>query len=161
MAITRFGAELGAAGLTGAVAIAMAWNSMEFGIAWTDAGPDSGFFPFYISLILLFSSACIFLQACLKKVVLEKEILIEKQNIRPVVIFFVSLVIFAGLCFGLGMYVGTLLYLGAAAYWQGKLSPLKSLILAFGVTGVLYVCFEYFFMLPLPKGPILNALGIY
>lgn len=161
MVITRFRAELGAVGVTAAVAIAMAWNSMEFGIAWTDAGPDSGFFPFYISLILLFSSVCIFVQTCWKKIALEKEILIEKENVRPVLVFFLSLVAFAGVCYSLGMYVGTVLYLVAAARWQGELSWPKAVALAIGVTGVLYVCFEYFFMLPLPKGPILNYLGIY
>jgi putative tricarboxylic transport membrane protein len=60
----------------------------------------------------------------------------------------------------LGMYVSSMLLIAVFMMWLGKYSVWYTLPIAVGVPAVVYIVFERYFMIPLPKGPIEYWLGL-
>ena len=56
-AVRTRGPELAVAGFLLAIATLVITDSLRVGIGWADDGPRAGYFPFYIGLLLLASSA--------------------------------------------------------------------------------------------------------
>src|SRR5689334_5514478 len=50
--------ETAALAVTLAFALLMAWDNWRTGIRWESTGPQAGYFPFYVSVIL--AGACLF-----------------------------------------------------------------------------------------------------
>ena len=61
--LSRFAMEIGVALLTGAFGAAVCYGSVEAGTGWTDMGPDAGYFPFYIGLLIVLASLGVVAQA--------------------------------------------------------------------------------------------------
>jgi len=61
---------------------------------------------------------------------------------------------------GLGLYVSSAILIAVFMIWLGKYALPKALAVAIGVPVVTYVMFEKWFLVPLPKGPIENLLGL-
>jgi Na+(H+)/acetate symporter ActP len=59
----------------------------------------------------------------------------------------------------LGIYVASFLYIAAFMLWQGKYGWLPALGVSAGLPIVLFLVFEKWFLVPLPKGPIEHLLG--
>jgi hypothetical protein len=55
--------------------------------------------------------------------------------------------------------VASLIFIAAFMVWQGKYSYFKSIVVGSGISAALFVLFEVWFMLPLPKGFIHTWLG--
>jgi len=55
--------------------------------------------------------------------------------------------------------VAALIFIAAFMVWQGKYSYFKSIAVGFGISAALFVLFEIWFLLPLPKGFIETWLG--
>jgi hypothetical protein len=51
------------------------------------------------------------------------------------------------------------LFISSFMVWQGKYSLLKSGLVGLCVSGVLFLLFDVWFLLPLPKGPLETFLG--
>ena len=66
---------------------------------------------------------------------------------------------FTAAIFVLGIYVASLIFIAAFMVWQGKYSYSKSIVVGTGISAALFVLFEVWFMLPLPKGFIHTWLG--
>jgi hypothetical protein len=64
--LSRFAMEIGVALSTGAFGAAVCYGSIEAGTGWTDMGPDAGYFPFYIGLLIMFGSAANLITALVK-----------------------------------------------------------------------------------------------
>jgi putative tricarboxylic transport membrane protein len=60
----------------------------------------------------------------------------------------------------LGIYVSSMLLIAFFMMWLGKYNAWKTLPIAVGVPVVVYVVFERYFQIPLPKGPIEYWLGL-
>ncbi|MCD0503974.1 tripartite tricarboxylate transporter TctB family protein [Bordetella petrii] len=158
--ISRYAMEVVVACATAAAAVLIGWSSHELGIGWSDAGPESGYFPFYISVLLLLGS----LGSLARAVAMRRRLaqpFIAPGHAAAVAIFALTLLGLAVLCTVAGMYPAVAVYLAALTWWRGGLAPYKAAALGGGVAAFLFVAFEYAFQLPLPKGPLLNLLGIY
>ena len=60
----------------------------------------------------------------------------------------------------LGMYVSSGLLIGVFMKWLGRYSWPMVLAIAIGVPVITYVLFERWFLVPLPKGPLEDWLGL-
>jgi putative tricarboxylic transport membrane protein len=60
----------------------------------------------------------------------------------------------------LGMYVSSMLLIAVFMMWLGNYSAWKTLPIAVGVPAVVYIVFERYFQIALPKGPIEYWLGL-
>ena len=59
-----------------------------------------------------------------------------------------------------GLYLASIIFIGWFMRWLGKYSWLTVLAVAFGMPIVTYFIFERWFLVPLPKGPIEEWLGL-
>jgi putative tricarboxylic transport membrane protein len=60
----------------------------------------------------------------------------------------------------LGLYVSSLLLIAVFMKWLGRYGWALVAALAVGVPVAAYVMFEKWFLVPLPKGPIEDLLGL-
>lgn len=157
---SRFAVEACVALLTGVFGVAVAYGSIDAGAGWTDMGPDAGYFPLYIGLLIVFGSAMNLVYAFVKHRG-SGEIFVDTARFKVVLGFLLPLVAFAAVSTFLGLYVGTALYIAGAMCFQGRYKWWASLLAGVGVSLFFFVIFEIGFKVPLLKGPLEAFLGIY
>ncbi|PDT49605.1 tripartite tricarboxylate transporter TctB family protein [Sinorhizobium fredii] len=158
--ISRFTVELGVAALTGAFGVAVCYGSLDIGAGWTDMGPDAGYFPFYIGLLIAFGSLVNIAQAFIKHRG-TGEVFIDGGRAKVVASFLLPLIAFGAIAAWLGLYVGTALYIAATMLFQGRYKWWIALPAGIGVSAAFFLIFEIGFQVPLLKGPVEAWFGIY
>lgn len=123
MRIERRPAELAAAALTGALGIAAVWGSSELGAAWTTSGPEPGYFPFYVGLILIAASLGNAV-AALRARPAEETWLTPDQS-RRLIGFLIPLVVYVAATVWLGPYVASAAYAAFDARFRGGYRVLR------------------------------------
>lgn len=160
MVIKRIHMEILVACLTAIAGVVVAGGSIELGFGWTDSGPDAGYFPFYVGLLLALAG---FANAVWTVIVHrgETEVFLEQEQAMRLLGFFLPMAVFVAATLVLGLYVGAALYLFYVAWRQGKYNPLWAAALGIGFAVFLFVVFDVLFKVPLLKGPMEAFLKIY
>ncbi|MBI2771197.1 MAG: tripartite tricarboxylate transporter TctB family protein [Burkholderiales bacterium] len=135
-------------------------GSRALGSGWTSDGPGSGYFPFYIGLILCIAGAGTMFQALVGKN-RNTEIFVDSEQLKRVLQVLVPAVIYVLAVQFLGLYVASAIYIALFMIVLGKYSPLKSVIVALAVNVIFFFMFEVWFKVPLFKGELdpLRFLG--
>jgi putative tricarboxylic transport membrane protein len=141
--------------LLAAVAIA---GSLKVGIGWGAEGPKAGFFPFYISVIVLISCAVNLVQAV--REFTGREVFASWGQLRQVFSVVIPTTVYVFAVPILGMYMSSGLLIAVFMKWIGRYSWLIVAAIAIGVPIITYVMFERWFLVPLPKGPLEDWLGL-
>jgi len=132
------------------------WDAWRIGSGWTDEGPQSGYFPFYIGLLMNGAS----LINLLKALRANREIpFVSRTEIRLVLAIFLPSLVYVGVMQWVGLYVASAVFIAVFMRWQGKFSLLKSGLTGVIVSVILFAMFEIWFKVPLIKGPLEAALG--
>jgi hypothetical protein len=168
MDVRRLHVEIAMALVTGALGLAAVVGAVELGFGWEDGGPEPGYFPFWVGLILAGASVWNLVAAILRErqeseaaaaaaegPFLERESLVRlAQFIGPMLAFVVVTIL-------LGIYVGSTLYIAWSVWRHGghHLGIALGVGLAFAVA--LYLIFEVGFRVPLLKGPLEPLIGLY
>jgi hypothetical protein len=158
--LSRFSMEVVVAALTGIFGAAVCFEAKKAGTGWTEMGPDAGYFPFYIGLLIVAGSLANGVQAFLK-FRRSDEVFLDAHRFKVVATFLLPMVAFAVVSIWLGLYVGTALYIAGTMCFQGRYKWWISLLLGIGVSVFFFVVFEYGFQVPLLKGPVEAWFGIY
>jgi hypothetical protein len=153
------GPEVAVAALLLAIAILVITDSLRVGIGWADDGPRSGYFPFYIGLLLAISSGWV-LVAQLLRWRSDRSEFATRAQIGLVVSVLVPMVVYVGLIGLLGIYVASALLIGYFMLRHGKYKAKLALPVALGVPLFFFAVFEKWFLVPLPKGPFETWLGL-
>lgn len=132
------------------------WDSSRIGAGWGSEGPQSGYFPFYIGLLMNVASAVNLLLALKSS---KGESFVSKPAIKLVLAIFLPCLVYVAAMQWLGLYVASFIFIAVFMRWQGKFSVLKSVLTSLIVVVVLFVMFEIWFKVPLVKGPLEAALG--
>ncbi len=132
---------------------------MQVGIDWGVEGPKPGFFPFYISLFIIVSSIYNLAQA-VAWAASSSGLFSSWEQLRRVMSVVVPSTIYVALVPFLGMYVSSMLLIAVFMMWLGGYSIWKTLPIAVGVPVVVYIVFERYFQIALPKGPVEYWLGL-
>ncbi|HEX7127244.1 MAG TPA: tripartite tricarboxylate transporter TctB family protein [Thermodesulfobacteriota bacterium] len=138
------------------LAAVVVWDSYELGIAWGPGGPGSGFFPFWMGLIMIGCCLGIIAQALRRP---EGKPFIAREGIAPVLKVLGPAVGFVVLIQFVGLYVSAAVYLAVYMRWIGRHSwpTVAGVALAFAV--IAFFVFETWFLVPMPKGPVESWLG--
>jgi hypothetical protein len=142
--------------LAGAIVIV---DSLRVGITWAEDGPRAGYFPFYIGCLLTFAGLYVTIEALLRWKKIGNATFVSRERLKPVLLMLFPSIAFVVLIAWLGIYVAAFIYIGAFMLWQGKYGWLPALAVSAGLPIVLFLVFEKWFLVPLPKGPIENLLG--
>ena len=153
------GPELAVAGLLLAIGVAVIVDSLRVGIGWADDGPRSGYFPFYIGLILALASGSIVVGQLLRWQ-RDTEVFAERAQVALVIAVLVPIVIYVAAIFVLGLYVSSALLIGYFMLRYGRYRWRVTLPVAIGVPLLFFLVFERWFLVPLAKGPLEALLGL-
>ncbi len=134
--------------LVGAVVVVQARG---LGAGWTSDGPGSGYFPFYIGLILCIASAGIFWQSVFGKA-RDGEALVDRVQLVRVLSVLVPAAVYVFAVVFVGLYVASAVYIALFMVVLGKYSPLKSVLTGVIVSAFFFAMFEVWFKVPLYKG---------
>ena len=134
-------------------------DSMRVGTGWGDDGPRSGYFPFFIGLFLLAASTFIVLSTLLKWGK-SHAVFATREELVPVFQMLVPMVIYVVAMVYLGIYLPSAILIGYFMRHHGGFAWPASISVSVGVPLVFFLVFEKWFLVPLPKGPIENMLGL-
>jgi putative tricarboxylic transport membrane protein len=159
-AFRRKGAELGVAAfffLLGAIVI---YDSVRLGFGWQEIhGPRPGYFPFYIGLIMCVASLVNMARALLLRGE-RNQTFVEVGQLKLVLAVLVPTAVYAGAVTWIGVYVSSVLFIAFFMRWLGKYPWWKVAGVSLSTAVVLYLVFEKWFKVSLPKGPLENLLGL-
>ena len=149
--------ELGVALALMALALVVIVDSLRIGAGWADDGPKAGYFPFYIGLALLGASGwTAFVQLRRWQRI---EVFAERAQLRSVAAVMLPMVVHVALIKFIGLYVASALLIGWFMHRHGEHRLVTKLVLPVAVPLVVFVVFERWFLVPLPKGPLEALFG--
>jgi hypothetical protein len=139
-------------------------DSLRVGAGWADTeGPRAGYFPFYIGIFLAFASLVTLIKAIRagKKAdqTDDAEPFVTAQKLRRVLLVLGPMIVFIFAVGFLGIYVSSAFYIIAFMIYFGKYRVPTSIIVGVVVAIALFLMFEIWFQVPLPKGPLEDLLG--
>jgi Tripartite tricarboxylate transporter TctB family len=151
-------AEIVVAALLLALGALVVFDSRRLGSSWGSDGPEAGYFPFYIGLIICLASLTLLVQAVLNRDGRGNRVFVAWQPLRQVLSVLLPAVLFVAAIQLVGLYVAAAVYIAGFMLWLGNYSLLKSVLLGVAVSAAAFVTFEIWFQVPLYKGAF-NALG--
>jgi putative tricarboxylic transport membrane protein len=134
------------------------FDNWRTGIAWETDGPQPGYFPFYLG-VLLAGASLYGLMAALVTRTGAAQTFLTRDQLRRVMQVFIPTLLFCLLTQWLGLYVASFLLISVFMRVVGKIALWKSLLTAFVFTAVMFVTFDIAFDVIMPKGPLETALG--
>jgi putative tricarboxylic transport membrane protein len=141
-----------------AFAMLMAFDNWRTGAAWDSTGPQAGYFPFYLSVIL--AVACLYgLGEELMARRQASETFVTRDQLRRVLQVFVPTLLFCLLMQWLGLYVASFLLIAGFMAFIGRIAVWKSLLTAFLFSLIMFVTFQLAFDVIMPKGPLEALFG--
>lgn len=155
--ITTRWVELGLAAFTAGLGGIVMVGSLEQGIGWGDAGPEPGYFPFYIGLLLTLASLATALQSLWRWQALRTSF-VERAAFGQVLRVFLPMLAFVVALPLLGLYLTAFLFIA----WfmardrqrQRRYGVWQILATAGGVSLASYLIFALWFKVPLDAGPL-------
>jgi putative tricarboxylic transport membrane protein len=141
-----------------ALAVLLGYDNWRTGIGWDSTGPQAGYFPFYLSVILGLASLYGFGKTLLARKQ-ASETFVTRAQLRRVMAVFVPTFLFCLATQFLGLYVASFLLIGGFMRLIGKIAWWKSLLTAFIFTALMFVTFDIAFDVIMPKGPLEAAFG--
>jgi hypothetical protein len=131
--------------------------SAKLGAGWTSDGPGSGYFPFYLGIILCLASVGTLYQAIFGKK-RNTDIFVDQEQFRRVLVVLVPAAVYIGAIYLLGLYIASAIYVAGFMVYLGKFSWVRSVVTALVMAVLFFLMFEVWFKVPLFKGE-LDLLG--
>jgi putative tricarboxylic transport membrane protein len=142
--------------LLGAIVI---YDSARLGARWGDDGPQAGYFPFYIGLILCASSAVNLALTLLNRREQDRTF-VEVGQLKLVLTVLIPSAIYVGFIGWTGIYVASAVYVAFFMRRLGKYPWSNVAAVSIGNSVAFFLIFEIWFRVPLPKGPLEALLGL-
>ena len=138
------------------------WDSRRLGSQWASDGPQAGYFPFYIGLLICIASAANLLAAFAMRESGRKPFVYWDQ-LRMILTVVVPSLVYVALIanpwFSLGIYAASAIFIAFFMRYLASYSWPKIAAVSLGTVVVFFLMFEVWFKVPLPKGPLEAALG--
>lgn len=131
-------------------------DALRLGVGWGTDGPRSGFFPFWLAVILLACCAAIAIQAWRRR---ASTPFVKREGVSPVLKMLLPATAVVVATQFVGLYVATALYMGLYMRWIGRHSWVAVAVMSVAFPLITFVIFEHWFLVPMPKGPLEAWLG--
>ena len=143
--------------LVGAVVV---YDSYRLGAKWGSDGPESGYFPFRVGLLICIASLATLVQA-IRARKLTYVMFVSLARLKLVLTVLIPALIYVFCVQYVGLYLASAVYIAVFMAWLGKYSWLKSITVGVLVNVSFFFMFEVWFKVPLFKGDLdpLHFLG--
>jgi putative tricarboxylic transport membrane protein len=132
------------------------FDARRLGTGWGTDGPQSGFFPFWLAVLMVLACIIILVQTTLRA---SPKPFVSQGQLTPVLKVLWPAVAAVGLMHFVGLYVASALYMGFYMRWVGRHSWQAVVALSIGIPLMTFLVFEKWFLVPMPKGPLETWLG--
>lgn len=132
------------------------FDAIRIGFGWGPDGPGSGFFPFWLALIMVIVCAVILVQAALDH---RGKSFVSRAQLNSVLKVLWPATAAVALMHFIGLYVASALYMGFYMRWVGRHSWVAVVAIALAIPIGSFLVFEKWFLVPMPKGPLEQWLG--
>ena len=149
--------EIVVAGVIMALAALVMYDNWRTGAGWAPDGPEAGYFPFYVGLLMFVSGSVVLLRALALRT--ARTPFVVPHQFRLVMMLLGPTAIYIAVTAALGIYVASALYLAFFMAVLGRYRAIVIIPIAIGVPVALFLLFEVWFLVPLPKGPLETWLG--
>jgi putative tricarboxylic transport membrane protein len=140
------------------LALVLGFDNWRSGMGWAKDGPQSGYLPFYLCVILggasLYGLAHAFRQRRD-----DARTFVTRDQFRRVMQVFVPTFLFCLTTQLLGLYVASFLLVAGFMRFVGRIAWWKSLLTSVLFALIMFATFEVAFDVIMPKGPIEAAFG--
>ena len=136
----------------------LAFDNWRTGISWDSTGPQAGYFPFYLSMIL--GAAAIY--GLVKELRAWKETgeaFVNAEQFGRVLQVFLPTLAFCLATQWLGLYVASFLLVAGFMVYVGRIAAWKSLLTALLFVLAMFGTFDVAFDVIMPKGPLEAFFG--
>jgi putative tricarboxylic transport membrane protein len=142
-----------------AFAFLMMWDNWRTGAAWESTGPQAGYFPFYVAIIL--AGACVY--GIGREIFLARqgpsEGFVTRNQMKRVLAVLVPTVLFVPVTSWLGIYVASFILVAGFMRVIGHIAWWKVLLTATIFSVAMFATFEIAFDVIMPKGPLERYFG--
>ncbi|WP_088347562.1 MULTISPECIES: tripartite tricarboxylate transporter TctB family protein [Rhodomicrobium] len=134
-------------------------DSWRIGIGWIEgSGPASGFFPFYISLFMALASLVNLQRAFVHAEPGGEESFVGRDSFKRVLFLLGPTLIYVLAIQYLGIYVSSAIFITAFMI-ASRAHIQQAVLVGIGTSVALFLMFEVWFLVPLPKGPLEALIG--
>lgn len=141
-----------------AIGVVMMVDNHKIGAGWAPDGPESGYFPFRIGVILCLASGVVLFRSLLGKP-RRLDVFVSRERFKLVLAVLLPAAGYVLAIQFLGIYVASAIFIAAFMRVMDKSSWLKTLLVSVGINALLFWMFEMQFKVPLPKGPLEALFG--
>ncbi len=139
-------------------ALLLGFDNWRSGAGWESDGPQSGYLPFYLCVILggasLYGLGVVFLRRSD-----GAKTFVTRAQLRRVLQVFVPTFLFCAFTQWLGLYVASFLLVAGFMRFVGRIAWWKSLLTSFLFAFAMFATFELAFDVIMPKGPLEAVFG--
>jgi len=145
-----------------AIGALVVYDSRRLGSTWASDGPQAGYFPFYIGVIICIA-ALVNLVTALGNPANKDQPFVTWAQLRMVLIVMIPYAIYvlliANPLYSLGIYEASVIFIAVFMRFLGKYGWIKIGVVSIVTMVAFFLMFEVWFKVPLPKGPIEAMLG--
>ena len=138
------------------IGVVMIVDNYRIGAGWAPDGPQAGYFPLRIGVIICIAAAVVLFQTLRGE---RGKAFVTFARLRHVLVVLVPTIVFVLAIKFLGIYVASALFIAAFMRAMDRFSWLKTIVVSIGVSAMLFWLFELQFLVPLPKGPLEAMFG--
>ena len=144
--------------LLAGLALLLAFDNWRTGMGWEAEGPQAGYFPFYLSIVLAAASIYGLVSIFLSRMD-ENKVFVTRDQLRRVMQVFIPTFLFCLATQWLGLYVASFLLIAGFMWLVGRIALWKSLLTSFVFSMAMFVTFDIAFDVIMPKGPLEALFG--
>lgn len=136
--------------------IILAVTNYRLGIRWASDGPQSGYFPFGLSVLLCIASVIGLVDAWRMD---RDKAFVHRAEFGRVLRVLLPTLLFVAVALTMGIYLAAALFIFGFMTVIGHSRIATSAIVAVVFSAILFWVFEIQFLVPLPKGPVEALFG--
>jgi hypothetical protein len=140
------------------LSVLLGYDNWRTGMGWAADGPQPGYFPFYLS-VMMGAASLYGLGTALWSSALSGEAFVTHDQFRRVMQVFVPTLLFCLLTQWLGLYVASFLLIVGFMSIIGRIALWKSLLTAAVFSIGMFIVFDVAFDVIMPKGPLEAFFG--
>jgi hypothetical protein len=141
-----------------ALAAVLGYDNWRSGIGWAQDGPQSGYLPFYLCVILA-GAALWGLGAALVRRADADKTFVTRDQLRRVLQVFIPTLLFCAAMQWLGLYVASFLLIAGFMRFIGRIAWWKCIVTSFAFVALMFFTFDVAFDVIMPKGPLEALFG--
>jgi len=153
--------EIVVAAILVCIGLVVAWDSARLGARWGDDGPQSGYFPFYVGMLIVISGSVVLWQALRGMTPNGRGAFVERGQLRQVLSVLLPALVYVLIVQWFGLYLASAVYIAGFMRWLGKYAWWKSVMLGIATSITVFLLFEIWFQVALHKGSLFNPLAVF